>query len=621
MKRKRHFYLWVLPVLLVLTALNGALFYSAKCNGEYLQSRSVWGMPQSVKVGDFVRREQIINGLSEDPEAAGTALDEIIEYLEFNERVKNNDYERYVAMLQGKPYEDTTVPPEDNALIPETMIVLGIEAEDIQNYKEVRALVETITGYEAYVKNVAENAGMIADSLYSIYDDEQLLKNLTRCQKDYYGLEYLQLVPEQDNILNLVIRYHGTDIFAVLYLAFVAIAYYGYIKGDSFGETRNYKRTTIGMLVLMVLGVIGLYGANFVIADRLYGLPDMGSPLQSLGEYYVCPYQISVGGFVAVYLVFKLVTLLLVLGIGILAVTSKHRIAACALAVIFFGAEYWLHQGAPEKAVPGVLEEINLFSGFTAERFYNRYLNLNAAGMVLPRLPVFTTILLLVFGLTLLLVYKRFGRWHKHSRQEVMNAYFGEIDKRYQETRLLWHDFNNHLLAIKALYENGRQEQAAKYIDDLSEQSYSKLLPAKTGSDTVDLLLFKKHQQAAEFGVTVQFKIGCSLAGLAVTEYDLCSLFGNILDNAIEAARKVEQAKRPVLLRVDRQNSMLFICCENSYQGELIQQDGELKTTKKDTAKHGIGLSSVKHICKKYNGSLELETEGQTFRVSVLLNV
>lgn len=621
MRRKRQFYLWVLAVLPVLLVLNGLLFYSVKCNGEYLQSRNVWGMSQSVKVGDFVRREQIINSLSEDPEAAGTALDEIIEYLEFNERIKNSDYERYVAMLQGRPYEDTTIPPEENALIPEAMIVMGIEAEDIQNYKEVRALMETITGYEAYVKNVAENAGMIADSLYSIYDDEGMLKNLARCQKDYYGLEYLQLMPEQDNIFNLVIQYHVTDIFAVLYLVFAAIAYYGYIKGDSFGETHNYKRTTIGMLVLMMLGVFGLYGVNFVIADRMYGLPDMGSPLQSLGEYYVCPYQISVGGFVAVYLALKLVTLLLALGIGILTVTFKHRIAACMLAALFFGAEYWLHQGAPGKAVPGVLEEINLFSGVTAERFFNRYLNLNVAGMVLPRLPMFLAVLAVAFGAVAVAVYKRFGRWHTVSRQEVMNAYFGEIDKRYRETRLLWHDFNNHLLAIKALYENGRQEQAAKYIDDLSEQSYSKLLPAKTGSDTVDLLLFKKHQQAAEFGVTVRFHIGCGLEGLAVTEYDLCSLFGNILDNAIEAARKVEQAKRPVLLRVDRQNSMLFICCENPYQGELIQQDGELKTTKKDTAKHGIGLSSVKHICKKYNGSLELETEGQTFRISVLLNV
>lgn len=621
MRRERQFYLWVLLMLPILLCFNGILFYSTKCNGEYLQSRNIWGVSESVKVGDFIRRQQIIDNLSEDLEVAETALSEIIEYLEFKESKKDNAYERYLAVLQGTTLESEILKPEDNYLIPDAMVSMGIEASDIENYRQVKSIVCDVIAYESYVRNVAGNAAAIADSLYSIYDDAWLLKNLAQCQKDYYGLEYLQLGVEQDNIFNLVIQYHVTDIFAFLFFLFVAVVYYFYIKGDSFGETYHVRRTTIGMLLLMLLGTIGLYGMNFLIAKNMYGLPSMAAPLQSLEEYYVCPYQITVGGFTAVYLGLKFMALLLVFGICILAFTAKRRILTCSLAVVFLVFEYWMNRSVSEKAVTGFFEEINLFSGFTAERFYNRYLNLNVAGMMFPRLIFFLVLFALALGCVLFFVYQRFGLWHKRSRQEVMNTYFGEIDKRYQETRLLWHDFNNHLLAIKALYENGRQEQAAKYIDDLSKQSYSRLLPVKSGSDTVDLLLFKKHQQAEEFGVTVQFKISCSLTGLAVTEYDLCSLFGNILDNAIEAARKVEWAERPVLLHVDRQNSMLFISCENPYTGELVKQDGDLKTTKKDTAKHGIGLASVKHICKKYNGNLELETENQTFRVSVLLNV
>jgi hypothetical protein len=311
----------------------------------------------------------------------------------------------------------------------------------------------------------------------------------------------------------------------------------------------------------------------------------------------------------------------LVLGICILAYTAKKRWLACGAVLACFVFEFIRHFDVPEQNAAGVFGEINLFSGFTPERFYNRYLNLNAAGLMLPRLQTFLAVFFVALLAVAIFVYRRFGKWHKTSRQEAMNVYFGEIDKRYQETRLLWHDFNNHLLAIKALYENGHEAQAAKYIDDLSEQSYARLLPAKSGSDTLDLLLFKKHQQANEMGVTVRFKMGCSLAGLAITDYDMCSLFGNILDNAIEAVRKVKAADAEVVLRVDRQNSMLYICCENPYEGELIKQDGELKTTKKDATKHGIGLSSVKHICKKYNGSLEVETADNIFRLSVLLNV
>ncbi|MBQ8549325.1 MAG: sensor histidine kinase [Lachnospiraceae bacterium] len=621
MKRKRQFYFFLALLLPVMLFLNGVLFYSMKCTGEYMQSENVWGMKQSVKVGDYARQKQILKNLPEDSEAALAAIDEIITYLELSEVKKNDVYAKYMEALLGHPWYPEPTDPEDNELIPDAMVTMGISSADMANYERVRECVENAAKYGEYATGVAENAGVIADSLYSIYDDSWLLKNLAQCQKDYYGLEFLKLTPELDNSFELVINYHVTDVFALLFALAVTILFWRYIRNDSFGEIQNVTRTTVAMLVLMVLGLIGFYGIDFAIVHKVYELPSLGAPLQSLENFYVCPYQITVGGFMAAYIGIKVLTLLLVLGICILAYTARKRLLSCGLALAFFVFEFIRHFDVPEQNAAGVFGEINLFSGFTPERFYNRYLNLNVAGLMLPRLQTFLAVLLVVFLVAAVFVYRRFGRWHKTSRQEAMNVYFGEIDKRYQETRLLWHDFNNHLLAIKALYENGHEAQAAKYIDDLSEQSYARLLPAKSGSDTLDLLLFKKHQQANEMGVTVRFKMGCSLAGLAITDYDMCSLFGNILDNAIEAVRKVKTADAEVVLRVEQQNSMLYICCENPYVGELMKQDGELKTTKKDTAKHGIGLSSVKHICKKYNGNLEVETTDNVFRVSVLLNV
>ncbi len=621
MKRKRQFYFFLALLLPVMLFLNGVLFYSMKCTGEYMQSENVWGMKQSVKVGDYARQKQILKNLPEDSEAALAAIDEIITYLELSEVKKNDVYAKYMEALLGHPWYPEPTNPEDNELIPDAMVTMGISSADMDNYERVRECVENAARYGEYAAGVAENAGVIADSLYSIYDDSWLLKNLAQCQKDYYGLEFLKLTPELDNSFELVINYHVTDVFGFLFALAVTILFCRYIRNDSFGEIQNVSRTMVAMLVLMVLGLIGFYGIDFAIVHKVYELPSLGAPLQSLENFYVCPYQITVGGFMAAYIGIKVLTLLLVLGICILAYTARKRLLSCGLALVFFVFEFIRHFDVPEQNAAGVFGEINLFSGVTPERFYNRYLNLNVAGLMLPRLQTFLAVLLVAFLATAVFVYRRFGRWHKTSRQEAMNVYFGEIDKRYQETRLLWHDFNNHLLAIKALYENGHEAQAAKYIDDLSEQSYARLLPAKSGSDTLDLLLFKKHQQANEMGVTVRFKMGCSLAGLAITDYDMCSLFGNILDNAIEAVRKVNTADAEVVLRVEQQNSMLYICCENPYEGELIKQDGELKTTKKDTAKHGIGLSSVKHICKKYNGNLEVETKDNIFRVSVLLNV
>ena len=621
MKQKRQFYFFLALLFPVVLFLNGVLFYSMKCTGEYMQSENVWGMKQSIRVGDYKRQKQIIGNLPEDADAAVAAVDEIITYLEKSEIQQNDVYVKYMEALLGRPWGETIIEPEENELIPDAMVTMGIFSSDLENYRQVKECVDGVALYGEYAAGVVENAGTIADSLYSIYDDDWLLKNLARSQKDYYGLEFLQLTPELDDSFALAVNYHATDVFAFLFALAVVILFCRYIRHDSFGEIQNVRRTTVTMLVLMVAGLIGLYGINFRIVHKVYGLPSFRTPLQSLESFYVCPYQITVGGFMAVYIGIKVLTLLLVLGICILAYTARKRLLACGLTLAFFVFEFIRHFDVPEQNAAGLFGEVNLFSGFTPERFYNRYLNLNVAGLMLPRLQTFLAVLFVAFLVAAVFVYRRFGSWHRTSRQEAMNVYFGEIDKRYQETRLLWHDFNNHLLAIKALYENGHEAQAAKYIDDLSEQSYARLLPAKTGSDTLDLLLFKKHQQAGECGVPVRFKIGCSLAGLSVTDYDLCSLFGNLLDNAIEAVRKVTTADGAVVLRVEQQNSMLYICCENPYEGELIRQDGELKTTKKDTAKHGIGLSSVKHICKKYNGSLEVETADNLFRVSVLLNV
>lgn len=623
MKRKVRFYLCGLLLLPVLLLVNGILFYSTKCGGEYLQSENVWGVRKAIRIGDFKRQQQIVHSLPKEPEEALAAVEEIIDYLEKEANLKgySEEYIKYMEFITGEVLVERPIEPEDNGLIPKETLKIGINFSDYENYRSIKEQLKNVIGYREYVKGIGENAGMIADSLYSIRGDKWLLKNLAKCQQDYYGLEYLELSMEEDYTITTVLDYHITDMVGFLYILLLTVAYCLLIKKNSFGEVQNVRHTTIGLFAAMIVGLAGLYISNFVLVGKVYGFPNLSVPLQSLDEFYGCAEDITVGGFLACYIGIKIVTQLVVLGIGILAFTGRHRIVGCSLVAAAAVAEYLLQQKIPAENAGSFFGEINVFSGFMPERFFNRYLNLNVFGLVVPRLPLFLTLLTAGLLAVLFFVYKRFGLWHKKSKQEALNTYFSEIDKRYQETRLLWHDFHNHLLAVKALYENGRAEQAERYIEELSEQSHARLLPAKSGSDTVDLLLFKKQEQAGEAGVRLQFKMDCSLEGISVSDYELCSLFGNLLDNAIEATQKVEMEEPVVFLHMDRQNSMLFISCENPYTGELMKQDGELKTTKKDTARHGIGLASVKHICKKYNGSVELETENQLFRVSVLLNV
>ena len=93
MKRKRQFYFFLALLFPVMLFLNGVLFYSMKCTGEYMQSENVWGVKRSIRVGDYSRQKQILKNLPEDSEAALAAIDEIITYLELSELKKNTVYQ------------------------------------------------------------------------------------------------------------------------------------------------------------------------------------------------------------------------------------------------------------------------------------------------------------------------------------------------------------------------------------------------------------------------------------------------------------------------------------------------------------------------------------------------
>ena len=98
---------------------------------------------------------------------------------------------------------------------------------------------------------------------------------------------------------------------------------------------------------------------------------------------------------------------------------------------------------------------------------------------------------------------------------------------------------------------------------------------------------------------------------------DLLSLFGNILDNAIEAVQNFPTEKRTISLRIGERNGSIFIHAENPC-GELCFRVGLPQTTKAVKAYHGFGVRSIRYIVKKYGGEVSMYTEGRKFHVDIL---
>ena len=100
---------------------------------------------------------------------------------------------------------------------------------------------------------------------------------------------------------------------------------------------------------------------------------------------------------------------------------------------------------------------------------------------------------------------------------------------------------------------------------------------------------------------------------------DLYCLFGNLLDNALEAVKKIEERERRVIdLVVKMKDNMLLIQEENYFNGELRFEDGLPITTKGDTDYHGFGVRSLRMIVKKYGGEMTTYVSDDVFHLNIL---
>ena len=109
---------------------------------------------------------------------------------------------------------------------------------------------------------------------------------------------------------------------------------------------------------------------------------------------------------------------------------------------------------------------------------------------------------------------------------------------------------------------------------------------------------------------------------LPFAETDLCSLFTNLIDNALEAIQRQNIANGVVEVGINQKNAALYICVLNPVDEHLGKETLlSLKTTKKDKTKHGYGVRIVDSIVQKYNGQINRSVENGKYRVDIMLDL
>jgi len=139
-----------------------------------------------------------------------------------------------------------------------------------------------------------------------------------------------------------------------------------------------------------------------------------------------------------------------------------------------------------------------------------------------------------------------------------------------------------------------------------------------TGCEPLDTILTEKSLYCSKNGIRFNCMAdGSKLSFMAPA--DIYSLFGNVISNAVEAVRKVEDSEYRVITFVVRQvGEMLLVEAENYYAGTLTMHAGALVTSKEDKVNHGYGMKSIQMLAKKYGGDVDLETEDNIFTIKIL---
>lgn len=204
---------------------------------------------------------------------------------------------------------------------------------------------------------------------------------------------------------------------------------------------------------------------------------------------------------------------------------------------------------------------------------------------------------------------------------EVVERMWAQSKQQYDSTRanidlinMKCHDLKHQVRTIGR--QNALNPVAVGEIERIIDMYDSGV---QTGNEALDTILTEKSLYCNRNDIS----LGCMADGKAlgfIAETDLYSLFGNLIDNAIEAVDKLDPDRRVVGVSVKRVNSFVYVNVHNYYDGELVF-DGDLpKTTKADTAYHGYGMKSVKLLVEKYGGDLKVRADGGVFNVDILFN-
>ena len=257
--------------------------------------------------------------------------------------------------------------------------------------------------------------------------------------------------------------------------------------------------------------------------------------------------------------------------------------------------------------------------GFAALMFsvYN-VLNLSK----IPHILIFFSLTIFILIFLIVFLYSKNTMFLREQEQkdkmqiaqlQQQFAYYQEKLKDEEKVRSVYHDMKNHLLVLQRQINS---PETAEMVEKLQSQVAMYEDYEHTGNDILDIILKEKSETAREKHIALS--VTADLNGVDFIEpLDVSTIFGNGLDNAIEASEKLPEEQRAILVKAGKMQNFFSVLIENN----CLQDSGNTKsrTTKNDDFLHGFGISNMRKAVEEYDGQLMTKCENGKFTLKILI--
>lgn len=206
-------------------------------------------------------------------------------------------------------------------------------------------------------------------------------------------------------------------------------------------------------------------------------------------------------------------------------------------------------------------------------------------------------------------------------KTEMWEEGYQRLSQLQEERRIQQHDMVHHLCMIREMLAAEKRDELQEYVEKLTGDLKMNKEKYSANHKFLDLVLNRKLHEAEEEKIQVEFSAD-DMSDLQLNSTDICALFCNLLDNAIEANEKRKYGEQRWLrLKCARDGDMLIVLQSNLFGGDMPRiEDGRFpETTKTDKRLHGCGMRSIQQVLDKYNGYMRINIKGDIFTIVIFL--